>query len=135
MWSTAAGPRSNRTSTPATSISHYPSPGGRAPGWLPRVSAKERMDRMIRYKLLLISAMAQHANSAFDRLEEAGFELVEGYHLAASASPDELAQSLHGIWGTVAGSEPYTREVLQQATSLRVIARCGVGYDAIDVDA
>jgi len=88
-----------------------------------------------RPRLLLTSAMAQHANSRLERLEEAGFELVERYDVASSTPPDELARSLDGIWGTVAGSEPYTREVLQQATSLRVIARCGVGYDAIDVDA
>ena len=88
-----------------------------------------------RPRVLLTSVMAQFANSALDRLGEAGFELVEGYSLASSSSPDEVACALDGIWGTVAGSEPYTREVLQQATSLRVIARCGVGYDAIDVDA
>jgi D-3-phosphoglycerate dehydrogenase len=88
-----------------------------------------------RPRLLLTSAMAQHANSRLERLEEAGFELVEGYDIASSTSPHDLARALDGIWGTVAGSEPYTREVLQQAASLRVIARCGVGYDAIDVDA
>jgi phosphoglycerate dehydrogenase-like enzyme len=35
----------------------------------------------------------------------------------------------------VAGSEPYTREVLVEASDLRAIARCGVGYDAVDVAA
>jgi D-3-phosphoglycerate dehydrogenase len=35
----------------------------------------------------------------------------------------------------VAGSEKYSRQVLQGALELRVIARCGVGYDAIDLEA
>src|SRR5262249_50129452 len=35
----------------------------------------------------------------------------------------------------IAGSEPYTRRVLEAMPSLRVIARAGVGYDAVDLAA
>jgi phosphoglycerate dehydrogenase-like enzyme len=79
--------------------------------------------------------MARYAGPYLQRLEEAGFELVEGYHLASSRSASEMGRALKGMWGTVAGSELYSREVLEWATDLKVIARCGVGYDAIDVEA
>jgi DNA-binding NarL/FixJ family response regulator len=39
---------------------------------------------------------------------------------------------LTGIKASLAGSEPYTRKVLQAHPQLRVIARAGVGYDAVD---
>ena len=44
-------------------------------------------------------------------------------------------QLLPGVSATIAGSEPYTRRVLEANPGLRVIARAGVGYDAVDVAA
>jgi D-3-phosphoglycerate dehydrogenase / 2-oxoglutarate reductase len=46
-----------------------------------------------------------------------------------------LAAALKGVAATLASIEPYTAAVLDQAPELRVIARLGVGYDAIDVPA
>ncbi|MBV9282363.1 MAG: phosphoglycerate dehydrogenase [Chloroflexi bacterium] len=86
-------------------------------------------------RILLVAAMARHETQSLQRLAQAGFELVEGYSLGPSPTPAALGRALEGIWGTVAGSEPYTREVLTAATDLRAIARCGVGYDAVDVAA
>lgn len=43
-----------------------------------------------------------------------------------------LIGQLEGIDAVLASIEPYTAEVLE-ASSLRVISRCGVGYDSIDV--
>src|ERR1700683_2599309 len=64
-------------------------------------------------------------------LLKAGFELV--YHKKkAQMAEDELMEALVGIKATIAGSEPYTRKVLQAHPQLRVIARAGVGYDAVD---
>jgi phosphoglycerate dehydrogenase-like enzyme len=49
----------------------------------------------------------------------------------------ELAEVLPGCIASLAGSEPYTREVIAQAAAagLKVIGRAGVGYDAVDVAA
>jgi D-3-phosphoglycerate dehydrogenase/(S)-sulfolactate dehydrogenase len=88
-----------------------------------------------RRRVLLIAAMARYQLESLHRLEQAGFELVEGYSLGPSPTSEALGQALQGIWGTVAGSEPYTAGVLRQASDLRAIARCGVGYDAVDVAA
>jgi phosphoglycerate dehydrogenase-like enzyme len=48
---------------------------------------------------------------------------------------DVLAQALDGAWATVAGGEHYTRGLLGRLRDLRVIARVGVGYESIDVEA
>ena len=49
----------------------------------------------------------------------------------------ELLAQLPGCLATLAGSEPYTREVIAKAAAagLKVIARAGVGYDAVDLEA
>jgi phosphoglycerate dehydrogenase-like enzyme len=67
-------------------------------------------------------------------LRDAGFELVypgKGHQL----TEDELFAALDGVAAAVAGSEPYTARVLAAHPTLRVIARVGVGYDAVDVAA
>src|SRR3954470_4199015 len=49
----------------------------------------------------------------------------------------ELLAQLPGCVASLAGSEPYTRKVIETAApkGLRVIARAGVGYDAVDLQA
>src|SRR5260370_11868374 len=48
---------------------------------------------------------------------------------------EELLPALAGIDASLAGSEPYTRRVLAANLTLKVIARVGVGYDAVDLAA
>ncbi len=52
-------------------------------------------------------------------------------------SEAELLAQLPGCVAAIAGSEPYTRRVLERAAErgLLVVARAGVGYDAVDVAA
>jgi len=67
-------------------------------------------------------------------LRDAGFELVfpaKGRQLVE----DELLAALDGIDASLAGSEPYTARVFDAHPRLRVVARVGVGYDAVDVPA
>jgi phosphoglycerate dehydrogenase-like enzyme len=47
----------------------------------------------------------------------------------------ELRAALHGVEAVVAGSEPYTEKIFNDFPLLRVIARVGVGYDAVDLAA
>ncbi|HUR53441.1 MAG TPA: phosphoglycerate dehydrogenase [Gemmataceae bacterium] len=47
----------------------------------------------------------------------------------------ELIDTLHGVVATVAGSEPYTPRVFAAHPQLKVIARVGVGYDAVHLPA
>src|ERR1043166_2161833 len=67
-------------------------------------------------------------------LKKANFELVFP-KIRAQLNEDELLDHLTGIRATIAGSEPYTKRVLQAHPQLRAIARAGVGYDAVDTDA
>lgn len=50
-------------------------------------------------------------------------------------SPAELRESLLGVDAVVAGSESYNGELFDAFPQLKVVARVGVGYDAIDVPA
>jgi D-3-phosphoglycerate dehydrogenase / 2-oxoglutarate reductase len=71
-----------------------------------------------------------------DALESAGLEVVALPPAEANQpTEDELLVALHGVEGVVAGSEPYSARVLAANPQLRVIARCGVGYDAVDLAA
>jgi D-3-phosphoglycerate dehydrogenase len=69
-------------------------------------------------------------------LSAAGLELVYP-PFARQMTEDELFALLPGCVATLAGSEPYTRRVIETGAKagLKVIARAGVGYDAVDVQA
>jgi phosphoglycerate dehydrogenase-like enzyme len=69
-------------------------------------------------------------------LTAAGFELVYPKRNVQMTEP-ELLDQLPGCAGSLAGSEPYTRAVIAAAATrgLKVIARAGVGYDAVDLQA
>jgi phosphoglycerate dehydrogenase-like enzyme len=73
-------------------------------------------------------------DGAFVRvLREAGLELVYP-RTGAQLTEEQLLQWLPDIKATLAGSEPYTARVLNAYPQLRVVARVGVGYDAVDVE-
>ena len=67
-------------------------------------------------------------------LKRAGFELVFPAKQVQMVEEDVVGQ-MRGISATLAGSEPYTRKVFEALPDLKIIARAGVGYDAVDVAA
>ena len=88
------------------------------------------MDKVLIAPMTLIGI-----DGAFLRvLREAGFELVYP-NVGAQLTEEQLLEWLPGIKAALAGSEPYTARVLEAYPQLRVIARVGVGYDAVDVEA
>jgi len=84
--------------------------------------------------LIAPSALATVEGRYLDTLRKAGFEPVFN-HRGAQMTEDELFDALAGVRASLAGSEPYTPRVLDAHPQLRVIARAGVGYDAVDVEA
>lgn len=69
-------------------------------------------------------------------LDAAGLEVVALPPAEANLpTEDELIGALAGVEAVIAGSEPYSPRVLAANPQLRVIARSGVGYDAVDLDA
>ncbi|MDA1161610.1 MAG: phosphoglycerate dehydrogenase [Planctomycetota bacterium] len=67
-------------------------------------------------------------------LEDAGFEIVIPPVNCMQISSADFLEHLKGIDGTLAGIEQYNREVFA-GSKLKVVARIGVGYDAVDVQA
>ncbi len=67
-------------------------------------------------------------------LKEAGFETTFPAQ-AGLLTEEDLLRQLEGVGATIAGAEPYTRRVLEAHPQLRVIARAGVGFDAVDLQA
>ncbi|MFN8521764.1 MAG: phosphoglycerate dehydrogenase [Chloroflexota bacterium] len=67
-------------------------------------------------------------------LHDAGHELVLKQFPKGASEPD-LIEALRGAHAGIVGVEPYTASVLAHATDLKILARTGVGYDAIDLDA
>jgi phosphoglycerate dehydrogenase-like enzyme len=67
-------------------------------------------------------------------LKNAGFEFVYP-QAAVQMTEQDLLDQLRGIPAALAGSEPYTRKVFEAFPQLKVVARVGVGYDAVDVKA
>ena len=47
----------------------------------------------------------------------------------------EIMELLNGVDGLIAGTEPLTRDVIHSAGGLRVISRCGIGIDNVDITA
>lgn len=86
-------------------------------------------------KLVLLSEWVNHAARELEPLGRFGFQLVNRAGPGESFDEGRLISALAGAWGVIAGSERYSRRVLEAVPTLRVIARTGVGYDAIDVDA
>src|SRR5262249_45556473 len=77
-------------------------------------------------------------------LQKGGFELVYPSK-PMQLTEDEILAALKGVSAVVAGSEPYTPRVIEANPTpprvieanptLRVIARAGVGYDAVNLAA
>jgi len=67
-------------------------------------------------------------------LEQAGFEVVYPADTTDTMVPGVLEREIVGIDAMLASTESITRPILAGST-LRVIARMGVGYDAIDIPA
>jgi len=92
------------------------------------------VDASTRPRVVLVSEIARLGRQHLEPVEET-FDLVARHELDNVRDERVLADGLAGAWAVVAGSERYDAAVLDLVPSLRLIARCGVGYDAIDVGA
>jgi phosphoglycerate dehydrogenase-like enzyme len=67
-------------------------------------------------------------------LRDAGFDVVMN-EKGRLLTEEELIERLPSVYATMAGGEPYTERVFGSSSDLRVVARFGVGWDKVDVDA
>src|SRR5690349_1403317 len=68
-------------------------------------------------------------------LEKNGFEAVHRPPTVNRFDTDALISLIADCDACIAGSEAYTARVIESAPNLRVVARTGVGYDAVDLAA
>ena len=87
-------------------------------------------------KVLIAPAPMREIPESYAPVLEGNFELVYPKRVAQMTVP-ELLEQLPGCVASLAGSEPYARAVIEKAAAagLKVIARAGVGYDGVDLQA
>lgn len=69
---------------------------------------------------------------AIECLRENGFEVVT-YESDSKISVEELKEMIRDAYAVINGPEPISREVLDEAKELKIIAKYGVGTDNIDL--
>lgn len=80
------------------------------------------------------SSFAELDKTPIEILKAAGIEVVPNPY-KRRLNEREIISILNGMHGLIAGLEPLNRKVLESATSLKVIARVGIGMDNIDLEA
>ena len=66
------------------------------------------------------------------RIEHAGYEVIAPPVPGQQFDQDELIALLPGVVGVIAGDDPFTARVFDNAPDLKVLAKWGIGMDAID---
>ena len=82
------------------------------------------------------------STSSFGKYEQAPLDILSGKGFNIILNPNgrelterEIRELLNGIDGLIAGTEPITRDVIYSAKDLKVISRCGIGIDNLDIEA
>ncbi len=79
------------------------------------------------------STFAKFDPAPLDHLQEAGFEYSLNPH-GRALQKEEIVDFCKGAIGMVAGTEPLDGDVLHALPRLKVISRCGVGMDNVDLN-
>ena len=80
------------------------------------------------------SSFAKDSSEPLDMLKSRGIEYVLNPH-GRALSEDEAIEVLAGCVGVAAGTEPLTERVFAALPELKVVSRCGVGMDNVDLTA
>ena len=84
--------------------------------------------------LISTSSFDLSNNEVLQKLQDQGFELVLNPYGRKLKEAEVTELLTDDVVGMIAGVEPLTRNVLSTAKSLKVISRCGVGTDSVDLD-
>lgn len=71
----------------------------------------------------------------WDLLHNAGLELAPPLDIFRPLTEQEIIDNIDDVVAFVAGSDHFTERVFAAHPQLKIVARVGVGYDQIDVDA
>jgi D-3-phosphoglycerate dehydrogenase len=69
------------------------------------------------------------------KIRDAGYTVKMNPHGRRITEDEAIALLTPDVVGMIAGVEPLTRKVLQEAKGLKIISRCGAGLDSVDMDA
>ena len=100
----------------------------------PRSNKKRKPPRIMASRILITTDYLHPGDPVDQLLREHGLDPL----YSPSRGPrtrEDRGSLFHGISGAILASEPVTADMLAGAGSLKVIARSGVGYDSIDVEA
>ncbi|MEW6614417.1 MAG: phosphoglycerate dehydrogenase [Thermodesulfobacteriota bacterium] len=84
--------------------------------------------------LISTSSFAEYDRTPLDTLMEHELEFQLNPH-KRTLSGEELTNLCQGCAGLIAGTERITADVLQKLSELKVISRCGVGVENVDITA
>ncbi len=83
--------------------------------------------------LISTSSFDLQNNQILQKLQQQGFEIILNPY-GRKLKESELLEFLNDdVVGMIAGVEPITRNVLSSAKSLKIISRCGIGTDSVDL--
>jgi D-3-phosphoglycerate dehydrogenase len=88
----------------------------------------------VRKVFISTTSFAKDDIRPMELLKEAGLEVYTNPH-DRKLLEDEMIKYLSDIDFLIAGTEPLTQQVLESAKKLKIISRCGVGMDNIDMKA
>lgn len=84
---------------------------------------------------VLCTALSAETGPHFRMLADAGHECLVPDRSRNLWDNDVLIDTIRGFDAVIAGSEPYPPKVIAASPRLRVLARAGVGFDAINLKA
>src|SRR3989449_9617298 len=84
---------------------------------------------------VLLTTLLGDRGPHFEMLQDASFDVAVVDRQLDLWQEDNLIAALRDCEACIAGSEPYTPKVISACPKLRVIARTGVGFDAINLRA
>jgi len=80
------------------------------------------------------SSFARYSDEPLELLRQRGITYVLN-ETGRTLTEDEAMGMLQGCIGVAAGTEKLSRRVLDACPDLRIISRCGVGMDSVDLEA
>lgn len=86
--------------------------------------------------LITTSSFGKHDSKVLSDIEKQGFEYVKN-PFARKLTENEVIELIqeHEPVGIIAGVEPLTRKVFELSKCVKVISRCGIGMDSVDLNA
>lgn len=86
------------------------------------------------FRLRILSWSPVSENPAIDELRAKGVEVVIT-RTTVNTTEDELIELLQDFDASIPGTEPFTRRVIESLPRLKTVARSGVGFNSIDLEA